>query len=61
MLLLMWDLSSRTAKGRSIEADFTYVDTVALARVLLAGTEPFQAGYRCKSFEYFPGKSSPRS
>ncbi len=41
MLLLMWDLSSRTARQK-IEADFTYVDTVALARVLLPALNRFK-------------------
>lgn len=51
----------QNCKRQKIEADFTYVDTVALARVLLPALNRFKAGYRCKSFKYFPGESSPRS
>ncbi len=39
---LTWDLSKQTANGRALKKEFTVVDTVALARVLMPQLNRFK-------------------
>ena len=48
----------KNSERQGLPCEFTVVDTVALARILLAPAEPFQAGHSGESPECVSGKSS---